>query len=110
VAASKSLRSIPPNEENHSFRFEGIPNANLQENPCRGVKFRQIQLQQFQRFLLSINRFEIFHGRLLNVIASEAKQSSLLATEKKGLLRRCAPRNDKIARAASPNPRPLPAA
>jgi hypothetical protein len=59
-----TLRSIPPNEENHSFRFEGIPNANLQENPCRGLKFRQIQLQQFQRFLLPVNRFEIFHGRL----------------------------------------------
>jgi hypothetical protein len=25
VAASKSLRSIPTNEENHGFRFEGIP-------------------------------------------------------------------------------------
>jgi hypothetical protein len=25
VAASKSLRSIPPNAKNHSFRFEEIP-------------------------------------------------------------------------------------
>jgi hypothetical protein len=45
-------------------RGEEIPNTNLQENPCRGPKFRQIQLPKIARFLLPLSRFGIFHGRL----------------------------------------------
>jgi hypothetical protein len=76
VAASKSLRSIPPNEENHSFRFEGIPNANLQECPCPSPNFRQIQSLEFRRFLFSINRFGIIHGRLAHVRREVASMGS----------------------------------
>jgi transposase len=50
--------------ENHGFRFEGIPNTNLQENRSPVINFRQIQSKEFQQFLLSVNRFGIFHGRL----------------------------------------------
>ena len=46
------------------MRFEGIPIANLQENRCGSSHFRQIQLQEFRRFLFPIKRFRIFHGRL----------------------------------------------
>jgi CspA family cold shock protein len=35
----------------------------LQENRRQSPNFRQIQLQEFCRFLLPINRFGIFHGR-----------------------------------------------
>ena len=49
------------------MRFEGIPNLNLQENRTRNPDLRQIQSQQFQQFLLPVNRFRIFHGRLLKV-------------------------------------------
>jgi hypothetical protein len=49
--------------ENHGSRFEGIPDRNLQENRPRSPNFRQIQSQQFQKFLLPVNRFGIFHGR-----------------------------------------------
>jgi len=41
-----------------------LRSACLQENPCPSPNFLQTQLQQFRRFLLSINRFGIFHGRL----------------------------------------------
>jgi hypothetical protein len=37
---------------------------NLQENRHRSPNFRQIKLLEFPRFLLPINRFRIFHGRL----------------------------------------------
>jgi hypothetical protein len=36
---------------------------NLQENRGSGPNFRQIQLQQFRRFLLTLKHFGIFHGR-----------------------------------------------
>jgi hypothetical protein len=38
---------------------------NLQENRGSGPNFRQIQLQQFRRFLLTLKHFGIFHGRLV---------------------------------------------
>ena len=37
---------------------------NLQENRRQSPNFRQIQLQQFWRFLLPVKYFGIFHGRL----------------------------------------------
>src|SRR5450755_3966964 len=75
----KSLRSIPANEENHSFRFEGIPNMNLQENRRRSPNFRQIQLQQFRRFLLPVKHFRILHGRLTSLIPLGAAYAKPLA-------------------------------
>jgi protein-S-isoprenylcysteine O-methyltransferase Ste14 len=39
----------------------------LQENRRPTINFRQIQPQQFQQFLLPVNRFGIFHGRLIKV-------------------------------------------
>src|SRR6266702_526745 len=54
--------------ENHSLRFEGIPNRNLQENRPRRPNFRQFQSKEFQKFLLPVNRFRIFHGRLPTLI------------------------------------------
>ena len=59
--------SLPP-AENHGSRFEGIPIANLQENRCGSCNFRQVQLQEFRRFLFPIKRFRIFHGRLNKMI------------------------------------------
>ena len=50
--------------ENHGLRFEGIPHRILQENRPRSPNFRQIQSNGFQQFLLPVNRFGIFHGRL----------------------------------------------
>jgi hypothetical protein len=50
--------------ENHGLRFEGIPHRILQENRPRSPNFRQIQSKGFQQFLLPVNRFGIFHGRL----------------------------------------------
>ena len=47
-------------------RFEGIPNANLQENRCPIPNFRQIQSPKILQFLLPVSRFGIFHGRLLS--------------------------------------------
>jgi hypothetical protein len=40
---------------------------NLQENRRRSPNFRQIQLQQFRRFLLPVKHFRIFHGRLFKL-------------------------------------------
>ena len=60
----RTLRQSRVRVENHGLRFEGIPNLNLQENRRRNPNFRQIQSQQFQQFLLPVNRFGIFHGRL----------------------------------------------
>jgi hypothetical protein len=37
---------------------------NLQENRRPSPDFRRIQLQEFRQFLLAVNRFGIFHGRL----------------------------------------------
>ena len=65
--------------ENHGSRFEGIPNRILQENRPRSPNFRQIQTHEFQQFLLPVNRFGIFHGRLdsgqaIKLSLDEAKQ------------------------------------
>jgi hypothetical protein len=41
---------------------------NLQENRRQSPNFRQIQLQQFWRFLLPVKYFGIFHGRLFRAM------------------------------------------
>jgi hypothetical protein len=48
--------------ENHGSRFEGIPDRNLLKSTPQ-PQFPAIQSQQFQKFLLPVNRFGIFHGR-----------------------------------------------
>src|SRR3981189_1691790 len=67
--------------ENHGLRFEGIPNRNLQENRPRSPNFRQIQSQQFQQFLLPVNRFGIFHGGLIrDALVAAACANDLVIT------------------------------
>jgi len=44
----------------------------LQENRPRSPNFRQIQSLEFLQFLLPVNRFGIFHGRLLTQILCES--------------------------------------
>ena len=76
----RTLPQSPLRVENHGFRFEGIPNPNLQENRCPTINFRQIQSQQFLQFLLPVKRFRIFHGRPLKAVLA-MKLNALLEAQ-----------------------------
>src|SRR2546421_46640 len=73
----RTLRQSRSRAENHGWRFEGIPNLNLQENRPRSPNFRQIQSLEFLQFLLPVNRFGIFHGRQLTRLLRQQRKGAV---------------------------------
>jgi hypothetical protein len=71
VAASNPP-PITSSVENHSFRFEGILNTNLQENRRSSHDCWQIKSHLSPQFPLPINRFGIFHGGRFTTVAEAA--------------------------------------
>ena len=60
----RTLRQRVQGREITAAKFEGIPNANLQENPRQDPQFRQIPSPGILPSSLPLRRFGIFHGRL----------------------------------------------
>jgi hypothetical protein len=60
----RTLRSSPRPAENHGFRFEGIPNMNLQENRRQSPNFGKSNCRNSDDSHYQPIASELFHGRL----------------------------------------------